>query len=74
MPQEVIIQIALFSQLKLVVNTKPIENINFPISCEKNKLHKLFHEAVLFQENVIKILIEGRVGVKLGANFTHLVE
>ena len=56
------------------MNTKLIENINFPISCEKNKLHKLFHEAVLFQENVIKILIEGRVGVKLGANFTHLVE
>ena len=28
----------------------------------KNKLHKLFHEAILFQENVIKVLIEGRVG------------
>ena len=25
-------------------------------------LHKLFHGAILFQENVIKILIEGRVG------------
>ena len=56
------------------MNTKPIENINFPISCEKNKLHKLFHEAILFRENVIKILIEGGVGVKLGANFTDLVE
>ena len=71
---EVIIQIALFSQLKLVVNTKPIENISFPIRCEKNKLHKLFHGAILSQENVIQILIEERVGVKLGENFSHLVE
>ena len=71
---ELIIQIALFSQLKLVVNTKPIENVNFPIQCEKNKLHKLFHGAILCQENVIKILIEERVGVKLGENFPHLVE
>ena len=39
-----------------------------------NKLHKLFHGAILSQENVIKILIEERVGVKLGENFPHLVE
>ena len=44
------------------MNTKPIENINFPVWCEKNKLRELFPGAILFQENVIKILIEGKSG------------
>ena len=57
------------------MNTKPIENINFPVWREKNKLRELFPGAILFQENFIKILIEGKTGGGgEGANFSHLVE